>query len=220
MLPQFLSTLTVDEMIHDLKTVRQVPLQDERGMMPADILVPLFPGADHPEVPVDTLITIPNLWEPPPCRVLGIDSMVICRVPPTTTVSRDGVKLDLPFLLANVIIVKSGDDAHVVVQWWLPGVSPVAKYGGGKKRNMIDVFSAWTPSSMLQIGDVLASNLPNIIVPFDDLLQVNVELTDNKLSYDVFDSLHADCGIDVSALRYSQTRAGETYRTHAQMTRI
>ena len=190
--------------------------------MPADILVPLIPGADHPEVPVDTLITIPKLWEPPPCRVLGIDSMVICRVPPTTTVSRDGVQLDLPFLLANVIIVKSGDDVHVVVQWWIPGVCPVAKYGGGKKRNMIDVFSAWTPYflMLLQIGDVAESNQPNIIVPFDDLLHVNVELTDNKLSYDVFDSLHADCGIDVTALYYSQTRTGEMYRTHAQMTRI
>ena len=70
-LPQFWSTLTVEEMIHDLKTARHVPLQEGRGTMPADMLVPLFPGADDPEVPVDTLIEIPKRWEPSPCRRLA-----------------------------------------------------------------------------------------------------------------------------------------------------
>ena len=84
---------------------------------------------------------------------------------------------------------------------------------------MIDVFSAWTPSSMLQIGDVLASNLPNISVPFDDLLQVNVELTDNKLSYDVFDIVYTlIVALMCLGLYYSHTRASEMYRSHA-MTR-
>ena len=220
-LPQFWSTLTVEQMIYDLKNARDVAdpaVRGAIGTMPVDVMVPLFPGADLPEVPVDTLIEIPKLWEPTPCKVLGIGSMVICRVPPGTNISVDRASLVLPFLLANVIHVKSGGD--VAVQWWIPGTSPILRFGGGKRRDIIDVFSAWTPSSMMQLGDVAESRLPNIIVNLADLLQVNVELTDDKkLPYSVFDSLWDDHLIDLTAYTYSQTSLGVAYRTHAHMTR-
>ena len=220
-LPQFWSTLTVEQMIYDLKNARDVAdpaVRGAIGTMPVDVLVPLFPGADHPEVPVDTLIEIPKRWEPTPCKVLGIGSMVICRVPPGTTISVDRASVVLPFLLANVIDVKSGGD--VAVQWWIPGTSPILRFGGGKRRDIIDVFSAWTPSSMMQLGDVAESKLPNIIVNLADLLHVNVELTDDKkLPYSVFDSLWDDHLIDLTAYTYSQTSLGVAYRTHVHMTR-
>ena len=219
-LPQFGSTLTIDEMIFDFKNVGNVhlPKQETRGTMPPDVLVPLFPGADHPEVPADTLIRIPKRWEPPPCRVLGVDSMVICKVPPTTTISLQGAYMKLPFLLATVLDV-AADKASIVVQWWVPGASPMVRYGGGKKQNKIDVFSAWTPSSYMQLGDVADSVLPNIIVDIADVLHINVDIgPGHRLPFPVLDQLRYADVVDLTALSYSQTQLGAVYRSHALMT--
>ena len=87
----------------------------------------------------------------------------------------------------------------------------------GKKQNKIDVFSAWTPSSYMQLGDLADSVLPNIIVDIADVLQINVELTDNKLPFHALDQLRYDDVVDLTALSYSQTQLGTVYRTHALM---
>ena len=190
-LPQFCSRLTIDEMIFNIKNSGSAPLPDEetRGMMPPDVLVPLFPGADHPEVPVDTLIRIPHRWEPSPCPILCADTVVICKVPPTTTISIDGVSMRLSFLLGSVLHIPA-DKKSVVVQWWVPGSSPMVRYGGGKKQNKLDVFAAWTPSSYMQLGDLQNSVLPEIIVDIANVLLINVDIgQDHRLPYHVLDKL-------------------------------
>ena len=187
-------------------------------MMPPDLLVPLFPGVDHPEVPADTLIRIPTRWEPSHCRVLGVDSLVICKVPPTTTISIDGVSMKLPFLLGSVLEV-AADKASFVVQWWVAELSPMVRHGGGKKQKKIDVFRAWASSSYMQLGDLADSELPNVIVDIADVLQINVDIgQDHKLPYHVLDKLRYDDVVDLTALSYSQTQLGTVYRSHALMT--
>ena len=126
--------------------------------------------------------------------------------------------MKLPFLLASVLEV-AADKASIVVQWWVPGASPMVRYGGGKKQNKIDVVSAWTPSSYMQLGDMADSVLPDIIVDIADVLQINVEIgPDHLLPFPVLDQLRYDDVIGLTALSYSQTQLGTVYRSHALMT--
>lgn len=56
-----------------------IPETLDRGVLPMDALVQLFPGGDHPEMPVDALVSVPTVWEPKPSRVISDGSLLICK---------------------------------------------------------------------------------------------------------------------------------------------
>jgi hypothetical protein len=67
--------------------------------LPPDILAHYFPGGDHPEMPVDTLISIPNIWEPLGCTIIMPGVMRICKTQPGASVTLSSATMEMPFLL-------------------------------------------------------------------------------------------------------------------------
>ena len=59
--------------------------------------------------------------------------------------------------------------------------------------------------------------LPSVLVEQADMMIINVELSDGKIPFGVFDRLRTEQGIDVTALQYSQTPGGNIYRAYVLM---
>ena len=222
MLPCFTDGPTIQTIINDLRTVGSSTVETSavgvtRSTLPADALV-MFPGADQPDMPVNTLIRIPNRWEPPPCKLLTVQSFVICKGDSDTKVDYDGVVMQLPFVLGEVLYNSTSKADDVVVQWYVPPTAPMVRMGGGRKKRVIDLFGVWTPLDQLELSTVIDVKLPPVLVPTSHILEFNFELDGGKLPFDVLDILRVKHGIDVTALTTSATALGARYRAHVMMT--
>ena len=210
---------TIDTLINDLKSVSSgapvvcLPCENK---LPHDILAQYCPGADNPESPVDTLVTIPRRWEPPATTVLSPGSMLILRSYNDASVTLEGVTMIMPFLVCQAAECSSRS-ADLTVQWFIPNVSTIEKFGGGKKRMMPDLFGPWRPLISLAVGDAVETKLPGVIVKADQVIEIIEFDDDGAIPFKVFDALTHKHGIDVTNFTMSQTHKGNMYRAHVLM---
>ncbi len=129
--------------------------------MPEDHLVALFPGADHPGLLVDALITVKGAWEPPrPKGLLIPGSMIIARARENTCWEEP-----LSFLLGMALPEHRHDDTSpLLVQWWLPPLAPIVSLRGGRKKNVLDHFGEWKSIDMFKAADLSRVSLPSVDV--------------------------------------------------------
>jgi len=116
-------------------------------VMPPDQIVALFPGADIPEYPTDSLVHVPGLSTAPPVSTLvGPGSMVICRCNADSRCH--GKKL---LFLLGLVLPNHNDNAHadadVLVEWWLPSMSKESSTAPGKKQMLLICSDHGTPSA-------------------------------------------------------------------------
>ena len=99
----------------------------EDPALPDDVLVSLFPGGDHAQLPQDCLLKIDNIWEPSlPDGFLAPGVYVLAR-------NKDGAAVGgraLPFLMGRQLPDREGGD-DVLVQWFLPPLSPEVAFKKG-----------------------------------------------------------------------------------------
>ena len=175
----------------------------------------LFPGADHPVLPVDALVRIQNAWEPELAPVAFVPgSLVICKATPDTTFHGQPMLFTMGMLLPYH--GRQEDDA-VCLEWWVPSQTPKVDFKKGRKALTLDIFAAWRPLDSLKIEERREFALPDCLVKKSDLLMQNIELENDKLQFKVFDSLRAEHNIDCTALSVSQTQGGNAYRTYVQV---
>ena len=210
---------TVDQSIFDLKHAAggsvsaAVPANAE---YPHDVLAQYFISADHPEMPVNTLISVPRRWEPPENDVLTPGCMIIRTAPPGTTINLADWTMTMPILVAQVVDCSFADDTLVLL-YWLPQPAPVMRASGGKKKMIPDVFGPWIALHSLALADAQEVHLPDIIMNKTDILEVFDMTADDKLPYRIFDKLRTKHGIDMTGLSLSQTHLGNIYRAHVLM---
>ena len=181
-----------------------------------DMLAQYFAGADHPEVPVDTLISVPKRWEPPVTNVLMVGAMILCKSG-LSSIRRSGSYLKMPFLMAMVVDCVP-TDPDVTVQYWVPPVAPVSRVGGGKKKMVVDLFGDWAPFDTLMISEAELVDFPDIIVQKADILEVITLTGLGTIPYTALDKLRLEHAIDVTGISLSQTHLGHLYRAHVLTT--
>lgn len=185
--------------------------------LPADMLVPLLPGADHPDMPVNSLMRFRGAWEPEglPTDVVGPGSIVICRNDDGSSFS--GARL--PFLMG--ICFDAGADyraGKVLVSWMVPSKNPRAAFGmGGRKKMVVDVFSAWESIDQRRLDPANIVCFPSPLVPLGQLIACNVQLEQGHISFQTLHELKQNHGVDVTALTFSETDRGNLYRTWETM---
>ena len=190
-------------------------------MVVADELAPgmlaqYFAGADHPEAPVDTLISVPKRWEPPVTNVLMVGAMILCKSG-LSSIRRSGSSLNMPFLMAMVVDCVP-TDPDVIVQYWVPPVAPVSRTGGGKKKMVVDLFGDWAPLDTLMISEAELVDFPDITVQKADILEVITLTGLGTIPYTALDKLRLEHTIDVTGISLSQTHLGHLYRAHVLTT--
>ena len=190
------------------------------AVLPHDAIVQLFPGGDLPDLPVNSLIEIPGIWQPTEStNIFGPGSMVVCR--PTIRIDIGGTTSTVPFSLGMAVVGEEADanDDYIMVSWWIPGTSAKASMQPGKKAKMMDIFGSWEPYDELKAGAAAAVTVPGVQVPKADVLLMNVELeADSQIPFDVFDELRTSHDIDVSRISLSITHRGNLYRAHVLQT--
>ena len=212
---------SIDQIIADLLAIGNgafagpIPLQaHDRIELPPDVVAQIFPGADLPSYPVDTLVSFDGALrpEPPPDQALP-GTMVICRAAPGTMFNGT----PLPFTLGLVLPSHGAAQRDsILVAWWVPGLSPQANFKPGRKKHVVDIFSAWRPLDSLRLDEAKDSVMPPVIVPKGDIVELNVDLDCDKIPYPCFDKLSAT-GIDVTGLNLSTTPGGNIYRSYILM---
>ena len=181
-----------------------------------DMLAQYFAGADHPEAPADTLISVPKRWEPPVTNVLMVGAMILCKSG-LSSICRSGSTLKMPFLMAMVVDCVP-TDPDVTVQYWVPPVAPVSRPGGGKKKMVVDLFGDWAPFDTLMISEAELVDFPDIIVQKADILEVITLTGLGTIPYTALDKLRLEHAIDVTGISLSQTHLGHLYRAHVLTT--
>ena len=73
------------------------------------------------------------------------------------------------------------------------------------------------PFANLDMGDAAATNLPQVIVNNDDILEIFDLDADGRIPFTILDDLRKKHGIDVTSLSMSQTHFGNIYRAHVLM---
>ena len=217
--PSLQAKLSLDVIVADLQELgrgspgRHLPLQD-RQYYPPDIIAALFPGADHPPLPVDCLVKVDGAWEPaPPPDTTLPGSMVVCKPMGATFFGTP-----LPFNLGMALPGRGADDA-LVVAWWVPSRTTLVNFKRGQKPLVVDVFAPWRPLESLTVEEARAAEacLPGVLVQKSDVLIINVDLDTDKVPYEVFDRLRLEFHIDVTSISISATLGGNAYRAYVQM---
>ena len=55
----------------------------------------------------------------------------------------------------------------MIVQWLIPNLSAVEKFGGGEKRKIVDLFGTWRGLASVALEDAIHTKLPGVLVPAD-----------------------------------------------------
>ena len=221
-LPEYSGTADINAIISDIIRVGRgcVPTAaPPRAALPHDAIIQFFPGGDVPEMPVDALVEIPGLWQPPaPDDILGPGSMVICRQ--ALTMRMGATSTIVPFSLGMAIPGNAADNPdYILVAWWVPTASPSASLRPGEKAKVIDLFGPWVQYDELMMGTAASVTVPPVNVSRADVLLMNVELdADSQIPFTVLDALRIEHAIDVSALSLSLTHRGNIYRAHVLQT--
>ena len=102
---------SVEEILADLKYAGRAPTTAMiPWKMPDDVLVQSFPGADHVEMPADTLLEIPDRWTPAGPAPIATTSMVICNL--TCVIHQTQVPFTMGAIAAPIDLT---GDADVVI---------------------------------------------------------------------------------------------------------
>ena len=105
-----------------------------------------------------------------------------------------------------------------LVQWWIPGQAKESMGGGGRRKQVTDIFGPWKSLDSCSADEVRHIELPPVLVAPGSVLMINVELEGgNKTPFKIFDALRTKHEIDVSALSLSSTHNGDLYRTYVLM---
>ena len=217
--PSLHAKLSLDVIVADLQELgrgspgRHLPLQDRQDY-PPDIIAALFPGADHPPLPVDCLVRVDGAWEPaPPPDTTFLGSMVVCKPMAATFFGTP-----LPFNMGMALPGRAADDA-LVIAWWVPSQTMRVNFKPGRKPLVVDVFAPWRPLEALTVEEARAAEacLPGVLVQKSDILIINGDLDNDKVPYEVFDRLRSEFHIDVTSISISATLGGNAYRTYVQM---
>ena len=193
------------------------PLATERATLPPDAIVQLFAGADHPVMPVDSLVTISKLWQPPPpLNFIGPGTLVICRPLPDTSYEGEPLLFVMGMMVAPEAEQEIGDGSFAV-QWWLPPMSREANFRPGRRKLVVDIFGAWKAVGEFSVQQLGKATLPPAMVRRQDVLECGIVLEDEKIPFAVFDALRINHNIDVSALSRSMTHEGNRYRAYVLM---
>lgn len=113
----------------------------------------------------------------------------------------------------------SGDDP-AVVQWFFPGFSKEATGGGGRKRQVRDIFGLWQSADDQPVGDLMDWELPDSLVRPGQVLVWSFDLESSQIPFSVFDQLYNAHGVDCTGLSLSSTARGCQYRAHRLMSAI
>ena len=129
---------TVDSLLQDLKALPHARPQGPRetGSLQSDTITQLFPGADIPPIPAENLVRIDGITHtaagrPIRSNVIHPGSLLLVRVPEDTQVQGTSVKFLVAVAMETSARMARGQ--HTVVVWYVPDVSPVENFRGGKK---------------------------------------------------------------------------------------
>ena len=83
----------------------------------------------------------------------------------------------VPFSLGMAVPGSDADaSGYILVAWWVPGTSAAATLRAGKTAKVIDIFAPWEPYDELKLETAAAASVPEVRVPRNDVLLMNVEL--------------------------------------------
>ena len=204
--------VSLDAVLADLRGCQRQPKAIRPTTMADDQLVQLFPGADHPEMPADALLEIPDRWSPKSPQVITPDCMIICQV------DAKMCGLQLPFLLASVVgPTGPWDNLEIlIVQWWVPAMAQIS-VRNGRSKDTVDIFGVWRSSGLLTLQEIGDIDLPAAHVDRSKVLMGPVDLVDSKLPFHVLDKLMDEHKIDVTGLTWTQTKNGNAFRQYRLM---
>ena len=188
---------------------------DNGNTLPCDQITQLFPGADHQQQPVNTLVSLESKGvgvrvQPP--SVLMAGSFIICKSTAATKVN------GAPMLFTMGICVappRSHTD-DILVAWWLPGSSAERKFKSGRSKNVVDIFGTWQPMTAFTIADLKNTCMPETLVSQPAVLVMNFELDEGEIPFSVFNEIR-NKGIDITGLSCSSTTRGNVYRSSVLM---
>jgi len=185
---------------------------------PEDILVEAFPGADHPSLPQDCLVTIKGIHEPALPPGLVLPGMFLC-VRPTENARARGEQL--PFLLGRHLPDgAAAANEGFLVEWYVPPLGKETTPKPGPKKLIMDIFGVWQGCGSCAPVDLGELVLPDCIVRPDDVLCTFTEFDDDGgIPFDIFDALRKNHGIDCTGLRLTSTLMGHRYRHYVLMMR-
>ena len=175
---------------------------------PSDVLVQLFPGADHPPMPPDLLVDVADRWNPQQAAPLAPLSMVIVKA-----LGAIAYAMALPFTMGAIVgPIDPVAESDLILQWWVP---PLARehVSGGRMRKTVDLFGAWAPHGTVDLEDYDQISMPDATVSKSDVLIGPVDLEDGKLKFDTLDALVDTHGIDITGLQWTRTKLGSVYRS-------
>jgi hypothetical protein len=200
--------------LHRVATGTAVPPRDSSpfGEYPADLFAQVFPGADQPPMPVETLVSVAGVWEPQP-RVAMPGMTVIVQAPAEASFQAT----PMLFLMANIVNCDALADS-VVVEWLLPSMGPKADFRPGRKRPVVDIFGSWRRMGTVPLAEAAqAEGFPPIVLPKGSILELIELEPDGKIPFTAFDALRLRHGVDVSGLATSLTHGGNLYRSYVLM---
>ena len=177
----------------------------------------MFPGADVPRVPADTLVQIDRVTHradglPIQDGTITHGSLVLTRVRPECTVRGHQV----PFLVGRALDELVAGAGKFLVAWFAPTVVPGLSFRRGKQADVLDVFGPWRSTDEMSVPHLRASQFPDPWISLGDVLLANVDFTDDgTLPYWVFDVLRLKHDIDVTGLNCSRTPGGQLYHCYA-----
>ena len=214
--PAYTTGPSVDSIIADLSHLPGVAHKRDvaESAMPEDQLISFFSGADIPQLPVDSLIKVPNApampgREPVP-DVIGPGSMLI--VSSTMYPTKVGETTLLFSVALMVEDVPNGSADELLVSWYVPSFSAEASMKAGKKKQIVDIFGEWTRYEQLSIEGAKNIEVSPVLIAPNAILLYNFDFADRLIPYDVFDHLRTRHGIDVTSLSVSLTAKGNLYR--------
>lgn len=185
---------------------------------PQDIIAQLFPSADVPRIPSDSLVRVDNVTHASGgavarSNIIGPGSLLVIAAPEGT------VAHDRPLaILVGMAVETSCKRGSIVVVWYVPDLGRMENFRGGAKKMVLDVFGPWRPIDDLSVEALKRCRLPNPIVLVQSVLECNFAFApEDALPYDVFDSLRTRHGIDLTGFSTSMTRRGNLYRSYALM---
>jgi hypothetical protein len=182
--------------------------------MPEDQLVQLFPGADHPNIPVASLVTVKGTWEPePPPNFVYPGAVMICRAAADTVYMSEKLYFTVGIALPDT----NEASESVLVQWLVPGKSKAGTFKPGRKKEVVDHFGAWEPLDDRRASELQNTKLPSVEVPRGDILLPYIELEDGCVPYKALDALRHQHAIDITGLSVACTQRGNLYRQYVLM---
>lgn len=121
------------------------------------------------------------------------------------------------FNFGVIVQLGRGPDS-ALAQWFVPGFSMEARVGGGRKKQIPDIFGPWLAADEVPLAE--AGELPSPLVKASQVIFWGFELDDSgQLPFEAFDKLYS-VGIDCTGLSVSNTSRGSLYRAHRLMSAI